>query len=59
MINYTIKYTKIDSGYMDQMVDWPEVITGGKNLELCLKTHFMKWFLHTRILVKKSRLEML
>ncbi len=24
MINYTAKYTKIDSGYMGQLIDWPE-----------------------------------
>ncbi len=35
MINYTAKYTKIDSGYMGQLVDWPEVITEGKDLEEC------------------------
>ncbi len=35
MINYTAKYTKIDSGYMGQLVDWPEVITEGKYLEEC------------------------
>jgi len=36
MINtYTAKYTKISSGYMGQMVEWPEVITEGKTLEEC------------------------
>ena len=35
MINYTAKYTKIDSGYMGQLVEWPEVITEGKDLEDC------------------------
>jgi len=35
MINYTAKYTKIDSGYMGQLVDWPEVVTEGKDLEEC------------------------
>lgn len=35
MINYTAKYTKIDSGYMGQLVEWPEVVTEGKNLEDC------------------------
>ncbi len=36
MLNvYTAKYTKISSGYMGQLVDWPEVITEGKNLEEC------------------------
>ncbi|MCF8078468.1 MAG: type II toxin-antitoxin system HicB family antitoxin [Desulfobacterales bacterium] len=35
MINYTAKYTKIDFGYMGQLVEWPEVVTEGKNLEDC------------------------
>ena len=35
MINYTAKYTKISSGYMGQLVEWPEVITEGKDLEEC------------------------
>ena len=33
MTNYTAKYTKIDSGYMGQLVEWPEVVTEGKDLE--------------------------
>jgi predicted RNase H-like HicB family nuclease len=33
--SYTAKYTKIDSGYMGQLVEWPEVITEGKTLEEC------------------------
>ncbi len=32
---YTAKYTRITSGYMGQMVEWPEVITEGKTLEDC------------------------
>ena len=35
MINYTAKYTKIASGYMGQLVEWPEVVTEGKDLEDC------------------------
>ena len=35
MTNYTAKYTKIDSGYMGQLVEWPEVITEGNDLEEC------------------------
>jgi predicted RNase H-like HicB family nuclease len=35
MINYTAKYTKIASGYMGQLIEWPEVITEGKDLEDC------------------------
>jgi predicted RNase H-like HicB family nuclease len=33
--NYTAKYTRIDSGYMGQLVEWPEVITEGKTLDEC------------------------
>jgi predicted RNase H-like HicB family nuclease len=37
MINYTAKYTKIESGYMGQLVEWPEIVTEGKDLEECRK----------------------
>jgi len=33
--NYTAKYTKISTGYMGQLIEWPEVITEGKDLEEC------------------------
>jgi predicted RNase H-like HicB family nuclease len=32
---YTAKYTRISSGYMGQLVEWPEVITEGESLEDC------------------------
>jgi len=32
---YTAKYTRIASGYMGQLVEWPEVITEGKSLDDC------------------------
>ncbi|MBI2435686.1 MAG: type II toxin-antitoxin system HicB family antitoxin [Candidatus Hydrogenedentes bacterium] len=32
---YTAKYTKTSSGYMGQVVEWPEVISEGKDLEEC------------------------
>ena len=35
LTNYTAKYTKISSGYMGQLVEWPEVITEGKTIEEC------------------------
>ncbi len=35
MISYTARYTKIDSGYLGQLVEWPEVVTEGKDLEEC------------------------
>jgi len=52
MINYTAKYTKIDSGYMGQLVDWPEVITEGKNLEECRT--MLKDALHEMVLAYKE-----
>jgi predicted RNase H-like HicB family nuclease len=32
---YTAKYTRIESGYMGQLVEWPEVVTEGKTIEEC------------------------
>jgi predicted RNase H-like HicB family nuclease len=32
---YTAHYTKVDSGYMGQLVEWPQVVTEGKTLEEC------------------------
>lgn len=33
--NFTAKYTNIKAGYMGQIIEWPEVITEGKNIEDC------------------------
>ena len=35
MVNFTAKYTKISAGYMGQLVEWPEVVTEGSDLEEC------------------------
>ena len=35
MVSYTAKYAKISSGYMGQLVEWPEVVTEGSDLEDC------------------------
>ncbi len=35
LTNYTAKYTKISSGYMGQIIEWPEVITEGKTIDEC------------------------
>jgi predicted RNase H-like HicB family nuclease len=32
---YTATYRRIPSGYMGQLVEWPQVITEGKNLDEC------------------------
>jgi predicted RNase H-like HicB family nuclease len=51
--NYTAKYTKISSGYMGQLVEWPEVITGGKTLEECRE--MLKDALHEMILAYRQQ----
>ena len=33
--SYTAKYTKISTGYMGQLVEWPEVVTEGKTIDEC------------------------
>jgi predicted RNase H-like HicB family nuclease len=33
--SYTEKYTRISSGYMGQLVEWPEVINDGETLDEC------------------------
>jgi len=35
MLHYTAKYIKTESGYMGQLVEWPEVVTEGDDLEKC------------------------
>ena len=35
MLAYTACYTKLSSGYMGQLLEWPEVITEGSTLEEC------------------------
>ena len=34
-MNFTIKYTKIDSGFMGQIMEWPEVVTEGFSMDDC------------------------
>ena len=35
MTNNTAKYIKTESGYTGQIVEWPEVVTEGRDLEEC------------------------
>lgn len=51
--NYTAKYTKIKSGYMGQLVEWPEVITEGKTLEECRE--MLKDALHEMVLAYRQQ----
>lgn len=50
---YTAKYTKIDSGYMGQLVEWPEVITEAKTIEECRA--MLRDALHEMILAYKQQ----
>jgi predicted RNase H-like HicB family nuclease len=51
--NYTAKYTKIGSGYMGQLVEWPEVITEARTLEECRE--MLKDALHEMILAYRQQ----
>lgn len=33
--SYTARYEKIPSGYLGQLIEWPEVVTEGATLEEC------------------------
>jgi len=51
--NYTARCTKIESGYVEQLVEWPEVITEGKSLEECRE--MFKDALHEMILASRQQ----
>ena len=52
MINYTAKYIKISSGYLGQLVEWPEVVTEGNDLEEC--RIMLRDALHEMVLAYKN-----
>ena len=35
LTTFTVTYTKIGSGYMGQLTEWPEVISEGETIESC------------------------
>ncbi len=35
LCSYTAKYTRLTNGYMGQLVEWPEVVTKGSDLDEC------------------------
>lgn len=51
--SYTAKYTRTSSGYMGQVVEWPEVITEGRTIEEC--RDMLKDALHEMILAYKQQ----
>ncbi len=50
--HYTAKYSKISSGYMGQLVEWPEVISEGATLEGCRES--LRDALHEMILAYRK-----
>jgi len=50
---YTAEYTKIRSGYMGQLVEWPEVVTEGKTIEEC--RDLLKDALHEMVSVYRQQ----
>ena len=50
---FTAKYTKMDSGYMGQVIEWPEVITEGKDVEACRE--MLEDALHEMILAYREQ----
>jgi predicted RNase H-like HicB family nuclease len=51
--SYTARYTRIESGYMGQIVEWPEVISEGKTLEKCRE--MLEDALHEMILAYREQ----
>lgn len=33
--SYTAKFVKLEKGYMGQLIEWPEVVTEGDDIEEC------------------------
>jgi predicted RNase H-like HicB family nuclease len=50
---YTAKYAKISSGYMGQLVEWPEVITEAKTIDECRM--LLRDALHEMVLAYKEQ----
>lgn len=53
LIKFTANYIKIPSGYMGQLVEWPEVMTEGKDLEDCRA--MLRYALHEMILAYQQQ----
>jgi len=49
---FTAKYTKIDTGYMGQLIEWPEVITEGQDIDECRS--MLQDALHEMILANRE-----
>lgn len=37
-MSYTACYTKLENGYMGQLLEWPEVVTEAANIDECRET---------------------
>ena len=38
LTTFTVTYTKIGSGYMGQINEWPEIISEGETIESCYQS---------------------
>ena len=52
MSSYTAKYTKTETGYMGQLIEWPEVISEAETIEKC--QFMIRDALHEMILAYKQ-----
>ena len=51
--HFTGRYTPISSGYLGQLVEWPEVVTEGSTLEECRE--MLRDALHEMILAYRQQ----
>ena len=52
MTNYTAKYTRTESGYTGELIEWPEVITEGRDIDECRA--MLKDALHEMVLAYRD-----
>ncbi len=50
---YTARYIRVESGYMGQLVEWPEVVTEGETIEDCRQ--MLQDALHEMIIAYKEQ----
>jgi len=43
LCSYTAKYTRLAGGYMGQLVEWPEVVTEGADLDESMFASGVGW----------------
>ena len=51
--NYTAKYTRTETGFTGQIVQWPEVVSEAETLEEC--RHLLNEALKAAVLARRQR----